>query len=248
MTDIQYSNLGESSVILNALLAEGEEKVARLVRKGRPTAEAVDKVAADMDLTKSEKSALSSKVAGKGAPAPAVTEAQPAAVPVPDSDCLFFETAEEADQAAGILMYKGIPWRSKDSASKPFIQFESVDTMHAAQDALKRRWDFVESEDRRTAVVEFDNLGDFERVMEYMNKQGMLLSYGGDHELSEDVAVEAAKRSQGKKRGKGKIEEDAPILSKNNSYSALSRGKEAAPVNIWEDTSKRVIKVRKRWR
>lgn len=241
---IDKLNITESAVILEALLAEGEEKVTKLLKKGKKKESAVAAVAKDMDLTFSEAEALKARVATKK---PTIVTAEAAPVSAPENDCLFFESAEEADQAAGILMYKGIPWKSKDNSSKPFIQFENLDAMRSAHDALKRRWDFVESNERKVAVVEFDNLGDFERVMEYMTKQGMLLDYGSDTSLSEDAVEASRKALKGKK---AKQFDESSVTADRNSYRAINRSKSAeqAPVNVWEDNTRRVVKARKRWR
>lgn len=237
-------------VVLRALLAEGEEKVNRLVRRGRTPDKAISEVASDMDLTPVEADALKSKV--KNPPPAASKDVESPSTgsdSKPSEDSIFFENNEEADQAAGILMYKGIPWKSKGST---FIQFETHENMDKAHDALKRRWDFVESEDRRTAVIEFDSLGDYERVLEYMRKQNMLLNFGGDHELAEDVAIEAAKRkTEGKRKSRNPDRDvlgEDEVRSKDNCYRAVNRGKQEDDVNPWDNRGQRVVKVRKRWR
>jgi hypothetical protein len=239
------------SFILEALLTEAEEKVMRKIKRGKKKSAAIDEVAADMDLTSDEIIKFKDRVSSKIIPAePLALDVPPvdsasALVNTPSSDCIYFENAEEADQAAGILMYKGIPWKSKDSANnKPFIQFDDKAGMDEAHEALKRRWDFVESSDRKVAVVEFDNLSDYERVVEYMHKQGMLVDFGGDHELSED-AMEVVRSS----KGKGKLKEE-DVTASDNSYTAINRSKrsEREDVNVWDNRSQRVAKTRKRWR
>lgn len=238
------------SFVLEALLTEAEEKVMRKIKRGKKKPAAIEEVATDMDLTPNEVDALSARM-DTDEPVDAVVEptvdVDATITNTPSSDCIYFENAEEADQAAGILMYKGIAWKSKDTAgSKPFIQFDDKAGMDEAHDALKRRWDFVESSDRKVAVVEFDNLSDYERVVEYMQKQGMLVDFGGDHDLTED-AVEAARAA--KPKGTKALKEDE-VTASDNSYKAINRTKrsERTDVNVWDNRSQRVAKARKRWR
>ena len=98
-------------------------------------------------------------------------------------------------------MYKKIPWKEKgtDGASS-FVQFENANRLKEAQDALGRRWDFIEKEPRKVAVIEFDDLTMYQRIVEYMQKNNMIVDFGtGSHELQEDVhnvIVEKGKKSQ----------------------------------------------------
>src|SRR5690606_26640106 len=204
-------------------------------------------VAADMDLTFNELEALKTSV--EEVPEPAVEpEAIAPGIAAALPNTITFNSSEEADQAAGILMYKSIPWSNKSNGQ---ITFEDKTTLDKAHDALKRRWDFVETAERKVAVIEFDSLGEYERVVEFMQRSGMLLDFAGGDDLSEDILDELKAAAVPPAKGKkAKAINEDDITAADNSYTAVNKDTKVNPkdINIWDTRAQRVVKARKRWK
>jgi hypothetical protein len=103
-------------------------------------------------------------------------------------------------------------------------------------DILKRKFDFAEHGNRRVGVVEFDNLADYSKVMEFMKKQGMMIEcrdmgpLDEDHDLQEKMVTEI----------------EGTIMPPRN-YAAMPKGT-GGEFNVVEDQSARSVVVRKRWK
>lgn len=252
-------------IIFEALLAEASIKVGKLVQKGRSLDESVARVAKLMELTESETAELSERT--KKAPPVKKEKPEPKeevkeeeisdSAPKGLAESLYFGSLEEVEQATGVLMHKGIAWGSKGSDGQGhYLQFESQAQLEKAHEALKRRWDFVDNHPRKVAVVEFDNLLDYQKVLEFMNKSGLMIEFddkSGD-QLDEDLTViEDIIKEQTREAEKaakdgyipGEVME-APLRS----YRA--RAKEGrldlSGVNVYEGRTARHARIRKRWR
>lgn len=253
-----------SDIIFEALLAEASIKVGKLMNRGRTLEESVAKIAKSMELTEAEATELAARTKKdppkKAEPKPKVEEIKEEnldAKPQDINESLYFGSLEEVEQATGVLMHKGIAWGSKGSdGSGHYLQFESSAQLEKAHGALKRRWDFVGKTPRKVAVVEFDNLQDYEKVMEFMNKSGLMIEFAdqeGDS-LDEDVSIiENMIREQTKeaeKAAKDGFIPPAVMEAPARSYSA--RPKEGrldlTGIDIYEGKKSRHARIRKRWR
>lgn len=256
-----------NDVIFEALLAEASIKLQKLVNKGRSLDESIARVSKSMELTEAESAELAERAKKdppkKDEPKPKaqevkeeeVTEAETKSQDIQES--LYFGSLEEVEQATGVLMHKGIAWGSKGTdGSGHYLQFESSEQLEKAHGALKRRWDFVGKTPRKVAVVEFDNLQDYEKVMEFMNKSGLMIEFAeqeGDS-LDEDVSIiENMIREQTKeaeKAAKDGFIPPAVMEAPARSYSA--RAKEGrmdlTGLDIYEGKKSRHARIRKRWR
>lgn len=252
-----------SDIIFEALLAEASIKVGRLVNKGRSLEESVAKVAKVMELTEAEASELAERTK-KDPPKKAepkiekVKEEEVLESKTSDlQESLYFGSLEEVERATGVLMHKGIAWGSKGTdGSGHYLQFESQTQLEKAHGALKRSWDFVDKTARKVAVVEFDNLQDYEKVMEFMNKSGLMLEFAEQDVdgLDEDVSIiENMIREQTKEAEKAAKDGFIPpsvMEAPARSYSA--RPKEGrldlTGIDIYEGKIRRHARVRRRWR
>jgi hypothetical protein len=253
-----------TDIIFEALLAEASIKVGKLINKGRSLEESIAKVAKTMELTEAEATELAERAKKdppkKAEPKPKVEEIKEENLdskPQDVNESLYFGSLEEVEQATGVLMHKGIAWGSKGSdGSGHYLQFESSAQLEKAHGALKRRWDFVGKTPRKVAVVEFDNLQDYEKVMEFMNKSGLMIEFA-DHEgdsLDEDVSIiENMIREQTKEAEKAAKDGFIPppvMEAPARSYSA--RPKEGrldlTGIDIYEGKKSRHARIRKRWR
>lgn len=215
--------------------------------------EAFEMVAEDFNLTAEERAALAErakkapKTVGNSDVSEDLVGGDMTTEPGMDcaGDCaagqnsLYFGSEDDLDQATGILMYKGIPWKTKNKEGGQFlIEFDNQETLQEAQAVLKRRYDFVESTPRRVGVVEFDNLSDYSKVLEYMKRQGMMIECNEGATLDEDAEIqEAVSVEQGGEN---------PGLSR--SFNALSKSGESVNLDVFENMAARSVTVRKRWK
>lgn len=229
------------NIILESLLIEAEKKVKKLVRKGEAKDKAIKEVALEMELTGNETDELTNRVAA----------ATPAQMPspqdlAPDQNVIGFKNPEEVEQAAGILMYKSIPWRIK-STSPCFISFDNSNVLAEAKDALCRRWDFLESANRTVATIEFDNLDEYNRVVEFIRKNNLTAQANPNSKLSEDIMDELVSTVS---KNKGKKVSPTDISARNHAYEAVAKGYSKINEDNFaaNDKSCRSLKIRKKWK
>lgn len=107
--------------------------------------------------------------------------------PYPNS--IYFTVPDEIDDATGLLMYQNIPWESKGSTEeKNYIQFGNNETLNSAMKALNRKYDFVDNDVKIVGSINFDNVDDYKKVLDFMMKQGMLVNFTDPSEL-DDIAI-----------------------------------------------------------
>lgn len=251
-------------IIFEALIAEASIKVGKLVRRGKSLDESVSSVAQEMELTEEEAAELTKRT--KKAPPKTKAKETPKSEIKEETieeeesllpESLYFGSLEEVEQATGVLMAKGIAWGSKGSdGSGHYLQFESQVQLEKAHGALKRRWDFVDKKPRKVAMVEFDNLADFERVLEFMNKQGLMIEFdqNDDISLDEDLSVideminkQTLEAEQASKDGFIPPE----IMTRPvRSYSARVKEDrlDLSEINVYDDRKIRRARIRRRWR
>lgn len=235
-----------NKIIFESMLTEALKKVN--AHTGT-LEEALNDVAADLELTNEERDALAerAKKASKlvieepaeempaaDELAPAAAEPAPMATPTVSGNAIHFGSEDDLDTAAGMLMYKSCPWKSKDKAEL-LIEFDDRDTLEEAMGLLKRKFEFVEHGKRRVGVVEFDNLADYGKVMEFMKKQGMMIECQDMGALDEDIDLQE------------KLVVEGGALPPR-SYAARQKGSSAVDLNVVEDQSARAVVVRKRWK
>lgn len=159
--------------------------------------------------------------------------------PSPSKNAIFFDRPDEAEQAIGMLMYRSIPWKSRGQGQSNFIEFDSREALLNALAAIKRKFDVVENGERRVALIEFDNLGDFKRVMDYIKRTNMGITF-----------LDADKT--------GDLTEDAPDLEVKPTkkdpdvaiHSGCFRAKNKDPnlkINPVENPMQRRVRIQRRW-
>jgi hypothetical protein len=177
-------------------------------------------------------------------------EDEPEADGIPN-DSIKFHNAEELETALGVLMYKGIPWVNKTDT---YINFEDANVVAKAHDALKRRWDFVNNADRTVAVLEFDNLEDYQKVLDFIATKNMTVLRGTNEELSDDLDQELAEAEEAHKKAKKDAKETglpAPEEPSHSlSYKALHKDKltDVKSLDVLYDRGARCLRVVKRWK
>jgi hypothetical protein len=193
MTKIVEDNifviLSESNkVIFKAILYEAESAARSFIRKGCDISKAVKMTVEQLSLTTVETLALFERLRK-----PDPVKKEPVLETPIDEEhddrqkVLYFENTDELDEAVQILMDKSIDWTEKaTTATRPYVQFADDTKLSEAQSALRRKWDFVESRKRLVAAVQFDNLRDYTKVLEFMRRQGMLLEFNEGLTLDED--------------------------------------------------------------
>lgn len=227
-------------IIFETLLLEAEKKVKKLVKKGKDRKTAVKEVADEMNLDSPEADELELRVdAAPAAEMPSPTDLNP------DSNIITFKGSEQVEQASGILMYKKIAWKIK-STNPPFISFDSPTDLNEAKDALKRRWDFLEDANRTVAVIEFDNLDEYNKVVDFIKKSNMIVELGDTGNLSEDIMDELSKPiAEG---GRVRKVKDSDIAPKNHAYQAIEKHRDQTDDISGGNQDSRAIKVRKKWK
>lgn len=224
-------------IVFETLLLEAEKKVKTLVKKGKGRKEAAKEVALEMDLTGDETDALVDRVVDT----PAAAMPAPADL-APEANVVTFKDPEEVEQAAGILMYKNIPWRIK-SSNPCFISFDDEKILKEAKDALKRRWDFLEDHERTVATIEFDNLDEYNKVLDFIRRSNFTVVPSSTESLSEDIMDELVV-------GKNKKIKESDICAKGNAYKAITKGYSTLNGDNFSANNRndRAVKVRKKWK
>jgi hypothetical protein len=235
-------------LVHEALLAEAEEEVCRRMKKGKKREEAIKEVSNEMEMTPRESTELTGRV--KKTPKLTFKEQPTPTATTPDNS-IIFESAEDAESALGILMYRSVPWTSKGVAgNNSFIQFNDANSISEAQEVLRRRYDFVENDTRRIGNISFDNLADYSKVMEFMQRSGMLLEFKGDTQLDEDYDEIQARKVVERKRAKkdGKLVEDNTDKEKRSFLAKNRKALKEQVVNPMIDSTFRQAVVRRRWK
>jgi hypothetical protein len=202
--------------------------------------ESIDAVATGLDLTNEEHAALAERAMKASKlvieePVEDVVEPTSTATPTVTGNTIHFGSEDDLDSAAGMLMYKGCPWKTKSKdGGQMLIEFDDVDTLQEAMDVLKRKFDFVEHGKRRVGVIEFDNLADYGKVMEFIQKQRMMVECSDMGPLDEDIELQ------------DQLNEDGTVSTR--SYAAMHKGSGASDLNVVEDRAARAVVVRKRWK
>lgn len=241
-------------LVFETLIAEASKQVTKLTRKGMGLEEAINEVANDMSLDSKELNELSIRKKKDFKPAPVVEDDssdEVEEISLVEPNQIQFQTPDELDTAIGVLMYKGIPWIGKTADS---VTFQTSDDMKKAHEALKRRWDFVNLENRTAAVLEFDNLEDYAKVLDFLASKNMTVLQGDVADLDDDIdlALEEAK-AQHKKDSKDAKEAGLPAptaVSQDLSYKALHKDKLVDPksLDVLNEPNHRALRVVKRWK
>lgn len=252
-----------NNLIFETLLAEASFRLAEKTITGISLEEAIHEVATEMELDKPEVAELTTRA--KKAPKPkAVAEADyPVAEDHDDEDedlagepstadnTIAFDSDDELETAMGVLMYKGIPWVSRNVTS---LTFMTPDHVREAHEALKRRWDFVNHDERTVALIEFDNIEDYQKVLDFIATKNMTVLLGSNDELGSDMDQELAEAEADHKRARKMAKEaglpapEAP--AQNMSYRALHKDKltDVKGLDPATDNQSRCVRVVKRWK
>lgn len=139
--------------------------------------------------------------------------------PYPNS--IYFTVPDEIDDATGMLMYQNVPWESKGATDeKNYIQFANNDTLSSAMKVLGRKYDFVDNDVKIVGTINFDNVSDYKKVLDFMLKQGMLVNFSDPSEL-DDIQIaedDDQENNEGKSvvaKSKSKVEKADPIKFKS---------------------------------
>ena len=236
----------------NNILQLAEYIATNLVKTGSSIDEAIKNVAGSFTLTIRESSEIRERVK-KAAPVvsePVAEEQLTEEIPEVVGNSIKF-TAEDLDTAVGVLMYKGIPWLSKNENS---LTFDSPALVEQAKEALGRRWEFVNAQPRRVAMVEFDNLSDYQKVLEFMASKKMNAMVMESDNLEEDIELENSLNEQAFKKAtkEAKISgQPAPEKqSQAMSYSAQRKDTavDLSALDPIKEASARSIRITKRWK
>jgi hypothetical protein len=231
--------MNTKQIVFEAMLAQAVKQVAS---HPGTIEEAIAAVALDLELTNEERNALaerakkSSKLVMEPVEEAEPADAEPMQAPVVSGNAMHFASEDDLDSAAGMLMYKSVPWKSKSKDGGEYlVEFDDADTLKEAMGVLKRKFDFVEHGKRRVGVVEFDNLADYGKVMEFMKKQGMMIESADMGPLDEDIDLQE------------QMNEELGGSVGARSYAAKPKGL-AGEFNVVEDSAARAVVVRKRWK
>lgn len=254
-------------LIFEALVAEAQFRVAEHTIKGAKLDEAITEVAREMELEESEVQELTQRVKKK--PSKPVREEEEVDMDdlmsdmdsdesesghksaAPDSNAIYFSSPDELETAMGVLMYKGIPWISKNEDS---VVFQDSSFVAKAHDALKRRWDFVNNDERTVAILEFDNLDDYQKVLDFLATKNMTVLKGSNDELMSDLDQELSEAEAAHKKAKKDAKESGqPVPEEPTqamSYKALHKDKltDVKSLDAAYDSTARCLRVVKRWK
>lgn len=246
-------------LIFETLILEATARVSKLARKGTTLEEAIQRVAEDMELDGPETAEL--KVRAKKAPKPKMVEDDLDAAmdelskddkeEESSSNSIIFNTPEELETAVGVLMYKGIPWVSKSEKS---VEFQTAEEVQKAKDALNRRWEFIADQPRVVATIDFDNLEDYSKVLDFIASKRMGVIMGDADDLATDLDVQIAeaqaqyKKAKKEAKASGQPAPEAP--SEDMSFKALHKDSlvDPAALDVLADDKSRAIHVVKRWK
>jgi hypothetical protein len=248
-------------LIFEALVAEAQFRVAEHTIKGIELDEAIQEVASEMVLERDEVEELTARVKkipsktprkvseddGEGDMADMV---EPPMDDQPSPHSIEF-SPDDLETATGVLMYKGIPWNNRTSTG---LTFDGSHDVTRAREALARRWDFINGEDRTVASIDFDNLEDYQKVLDFIASKRMNVIVGGDADLDEDLDQQLAedetryKKSRRDAREQGLAAPEMP--SRDMNYRALRKDalEDVAALDPLSNPRQRRIKINKRWK
>jgi hypothetical protein len=256
-------------LIFETMLAEASFRLAEKTITGIDLEEAIHEVSSELHLDRNEVKELTER--SKKAPTPAPTypvaeednaldmdslvgdmgDDEEAELESSEANQISFDSEDELETAMGVLMYKGIAWTNRSGKT---ITFGNADDVSSAHDALKRRWDFVNLQQRTVAVLEFDNLEDYAKVLDFLATKNMTVLQGDLKELDNDVELEIAEAEETHKRDR-KAAKDAGLpapeeVSQDMSYKALHKDKLIDPksLDVMYDAGHRALRVVKRWK
>jgi hypothetical protein len=256
--------MNDNELIFETILAEASFRLAEKTITGIALDEAIREVSSEMELNKPEVEELHMR-SKKLAPPQVVEDdldindvmddmgddADPKDGVETMDNTISFGSAEELETAMGVLMYKGIPWVHRDVTS---VTFMTPDQVRDAHEALKRRWDFINHDDRTVATIEFDNVADYEKVLEFIASKNMTLLLSDANDLTGDLEQELAEADADHKRARKAAREaglpDPEVPSHNMSYRALHKDKLTDPRSLQPltDNDARSVRVVKRWK
>lgn len=208
--EITESPLEEQHRGISFYLVEAAvNQIKNLNLTGLQLQEKIKEVSDDMELEPEEIDQLKVQLTGPEFPV------------VPNNDTMdnmiWFDSEEDWNQAVGMLMYKAVAWSSKGELNgKFFIELPDKETLLSAHETIKRRWDFVDSVKRVVGLIQFDNLKDYSKVLDFILKSNMVVEFGEvQSSFGEDYDIEAS-ISSGEKT-------EAVMDTKDGSYSAKNK-------------------------
>lgn len=244
-------------LIFEALVAEAQFRVAEHAIRGVAVDEAINEVAREMELETPEVQELTTRV--KKAPTPKVVreddeedDGMEEVIDEPTTalNSLEFNTPEELETAVGVLMYKGIAWAAKEGTS---ITFQNAEDVKKAKEALNRRWEFINSEPRVVATIDFDNLEDYAKVLDFIQSKRMaVIQTEADLDADLDMQIEEAAQQfkQAKKEAKAAGHPAPEEPTSDMSFKALHKDSliDASALDVLADEKARALHVVKRWK
>lgn len=172
----------EYKIIRDVLLKEAEELVRERVKKGDKVNDALNEISDDMELTDDETEELNNVF---------IEPEKPLSTPDnPYPNSIYFNDSDDVDSAIGVLMYNNIPWDSKSTGGEDgYIQFTDQNSLSKAMTSLNRKWDFIDNNRNNVASISFDNISDYRKVLDFINKSGMFVNFDNTIELDEDESL-----------------------------------------------------------
>lgn len=243
-------------LIFEALVAEAQFRVAEHAIRGVAVDEAINEVAREMELETPEVQELTTRVKKAPTPKPVREEEEDGMEeiihdePSTAANALEFNTPEELETAVGVLMYKGIAWATKEGTT---IAFQNADDVKKAKEALNRRWEFINSEPRVVATIDFDNLEDYAKVLDFIQSKRMaVIQTQADLDADLDMQIEeaAAQFKQAKKEAKAAGHPAPEEPTSEMSFKALHKDSliDASALDVLADEKARALHVVKRWK
>lgn len=248
-------------LIFEALVTEAQFRVVEHTNKGAVLDEAISQVARELQLEEAEVEELTQRAKKKPNPKPVKEDdevdmddlmSELGSGETDDTEhAIYFSSPDELETAVGVLMYKGIPWLRKGD---DFLEFQDSSFVAKAHDALKRRWDFVNKDERTVAVLEFDNIDDYQKVLDFIASKNMTVLKGSNDELASDIDQELAEAEAAHKKAKKDAKETGQPVpempQQSMSYKALHKDKlmDVKALDASYDTTARSLRVVKRWK
>lgn len=214
----------EYKLIRDVLLKEAEELIRERVKKGDKLDDALNEISDDMELTDDESNDLNNIF---------IEPEKPLSTPDnPYPNSIYFNDPDDVNSAVGVLMYNNIPWDSKGYSDDNYIQFSDQKSLEKAMTSLNRKWDFIDNNRNNVATISFDNISDYKKVLDFINKSGLFVNFDSSTELDEDVSLS---------------EKDKPVDHSGRSFKAESK-KIKEKIDPIKNKDQRSLIVRKRFR
>lgn len=237
-TVVSEENISTSEahrLIRECLLEEAEAMAAEYCLSGLDKKESILEAAKRMGLEEDEIEDLTARMEDSK---------YPVAPDEPDAgNKIWFDTEEDLNQAVGMWMYKGVAWSSKgEEDGSYFIEFPNKETLLKANEVIKRRWDLVDADQRTVGLIQFDNLKDYNKVLDFVLKSNMMVTFGATiPNMGEDYDIEAT--------GSSKKPVEATLANHDGSFLAKNKktqiDKNPDPFGNPMD---RIASVRKIWK